>query len=131
MADRASLAFERARERYLNAPHVVVGDTLRFTVRRGGQSLKLDVPVEPEAGDAFIPSLDQHWSLRVSGYPEVFAHDGQVARNQCGGPLVDATGKVVALNIARFYDDVRVYAIPSGVVHKVVDELRSSVRLGR
>ena len=59
------------------------------------------------------------------GLPEVFAHDGTLARDQCGGPVVDATGKVVGINIAtRVLDDSRTYAIPAAVVQKTVEELR-------
>jgi S1-C subfamily serine protease len=60
-----------------------------------------------------------------SGFPEVFVHDGVITREQCGGPVVDATGKVVALNIAtRVLDDTRTYAVPAAVARKAVEELR-------
>jgi S1-C subfamily serine protease len=60
-----------------------------------------------------------------SGFPEVFVHDGLLNSEQCGGPLVDATGKVVAINIATsVFDDTCTYAIPAAVVRKTVEELR-------
>ena len=48
-----------------------------------------------------------------------------ITRERCGGPVVDATGKVVALNIAtRVLDDTRTYAVPAAVARKAVEELR-------
>jgi S1-C subfamily serine protease len=59
------------------------------------------------------------------GLSDVFVHDGLLSSQQCGGPVVDATGKVVALTIAtRILDDTRTYAIPAAVVRKTVEELR-------
>jgi S1-C subfamily serine protease len=59
------------------------------------------------------------------GFSDVFVHDGLLNSQQCGGPVVDATGKAVALTIAtRILDDTRTYAIPGAVVRKTVDELR-------
>jgi S1-C subfamily serine protease len=59
------------------------------------------------------------------GFCDVFVHDGLLNSQQCGGPVVDTTGKVVALNITtRILDDTRAYAIPAAVVRKTVDELR-------
>src|SRR5262249_5795516 len=47
------------------------------------------------------------------GFSDVFVHDGLLDGQQCGGPVVDATGKVVALNITtQILDDPRAYAIP-------------------
>ena len=41
------------------------------------------------------------------------------------GPVVDAKGKVIGLNIAtKIFDETSSYAIPSAVVRKIVAELR-------
>ncbi len=59
------------------------------------------------------------------GFPQVFVHDGVITREHGGGPVVDATGKVVALNITtRILDHCRTYAIPVAAVRKAVDKLR-------
>jgi S1-C subfamily serine protease len=61
----------------------------------------------------------------AKGFSDIFVHDGLLSSQQCGGPVVDATGKVVALTIAtRILDDTRTYAIPAAVVRTTVDELR-------
>lgn len=61
----------------------------------------------------------------ASGFPEVFVHDGLLNSQQCGGPVVDATGKVVAINIATsLFDQTSTYAIPAAVVRKTVEKLR-------
>jgi S1-C subfamily serine protease len=72
-----------------------------------------------------VESLPPVKGVLESGFPKVFAHDGVITPEQCGGPVVDATGKVIALNIAtRILDSSRTYAIPAAAVRKAVDDLR-------
>jgi S1-C subfamily serine protease len=74
------------------------------------------------SGVGSIPAVKRELAR---GFSDVFVHDGLLNSQQCGGPVVDATGKVVALTIAtRILDDTRTYAIPGAVVRKTVDELR-------
>ena len=53
----------------------------------------------------------------------VFAHDGRLSPEECGGPVVDLDGHVVGLNIARV-DTARTLAIPADVLQKVISELQ-------
>ena len=74
------------------------------------------------ASDRRRPAPEGSAPKRVS---RSLVHDGVITREQCGGPVVDATGKVVALNIAtRVLDDTRTYAVPAAVARKAVEELR-------
>jgi S1-C subfamily serine protease len=74
------------------------------------------------SGVGSIPSVKGELAR---GFSDVFVHDGLLSSQQCGGPVVDATGKVVALSIAtRILDDTRTYAIPAAVVRKIIAELR-------
>lgn len=63
-------------------------------------------------------------SLRRNGFPNVFTHDGGIAPEQCGGPVVGRSGEIVGINIARA-DEIQTFAIPSDVVRKVVAELKA------
>lgn len=74
------------------------------------------------SGAGSIPALKGELARGLS---DVFVHDGLLNSQQCGGPVVDVTGKVIALNITtRILDDTRAYAIPAAVVRKTVEELR-------
>lgn len=63
-------------------------------------------------------------SLRRESFPTVFAHDFRLRPEQCGGPVVDLSGNVVGLNIARA-DATRTLAIPADVLRMVIQELRA------
>jgi serine protease Do len=112
------------------ADNSFAGDPVILTVRRGGSMLDISLPKVSSANSS---ALDWHlnpWSLRRHGFPAVFAHDGRVAPNQCGGPVVDLAGDVVGLNIARA-DDTRTLAIPVDVLKDVVDRLLAETRAGQ
>ena len=63
-------------------------------------------------------------SLRNSGFPEVFQHDTDLFPHQCGGPVLDLSGRAVGINIARAARVIS-YAIPAKIVRRVYDELRT------
>ena len=63
-----------------------------------------------------------------TGFGEVFAHDGIVWPEQCGGPVVDLDGNAVGLNVAR-YDRTATHAIDPKTLMKAVDRvLRDAAR---
>jgi len=49
----------------------------------------------------FLDGRSGRVSERRSGFEAVFQHDVALAPNQCGGPLCDFSGHVIAINIAR------------------------------
>ncbi len=65
-------------------------------------------------------------SGQASGYPNAVQSDFTIDASDCGGPVVDALGHVVAINIARS-ERVSTYMVPG----KVVRELLSNVQSGK
>ena len=63
-------------------------------------------------------------SRRRNGFPAVFTHDTVLKPAQCGGPLVDLSGKVVGINIARAGRS-STYALPTETVLALLDDLKS------
>jgi serine protease Do len=110
--------FVRVRERHLDDPAAVVGDTLRLTLLRDGKVVQVNVPIESSSANRI-----EDFRGRLTGFPAVFTHDGTVPRNQLGGPVVDADGKVIALNIGTVWGSYA-YAIPGHVVRKAIDGMR-------
>ncbi len=49
-------------------------------------------------------------------------HDGIVGPKQCGGPLVDAHGLIVGMNIGRS-DRTKTYALPAEVLREAIPQL--------
>ena len=71
----------------------------------------------PQASTPMYPA-----SRRSSGFGAVLQHDGPVAANRMGGPVVDLDGRVVGMNIARV-DRTKTYALPAQVVREAAERL--------
>ncbi len=63
-------------------------------------------------------------SKRSSDFSAVFQHDTVIRPVDCGGPLVDLTGKVIGINIARA-GRTETYALPADVVVPLLAALES------
>jgi serine protease Do len=104
------------------------GDTVSLKVRRNEEELAVRVTLVPRAAfdrGAFQNTLgDSKLSGRRSGFPAVLQHDSVVRPADCGGPLVDLTGKVLGINIARA-GRVETLALPSDVILPVLDGLKA------
>jgi serine protease Do len=70
-----------------------------------------------------VDSLGKYASLHNSGFPEALQHDTDLYPRQCGGPLLDVSGKAIGLNIARSAR-ITSYAIPASAVLRVYKQLR-------
>ena len=46
-------------------------------------------------------SMGSILSRRRKDFPEAFQHDSMLSSKTCGGPIVDLSGKIVGINIAR------------------------------
>lgn len=101
------------------------GQTVTVRVRRGVESLEMKVRLgtrsEINRGD-YQNTLGGSLSGRRTGFPKVIQHDTVIRPNDCGGPLVDLSGKVLGINIARA-GRVETWAIPTDVVAPIVKEL--------
>jgi len=93
-------------------------DTIALVVHRGSDDIKVSATlVSPsEAGDAASRNdkmnlMGGALSHRGSDFPTVIQHDTALLVADCGGPVVDLSGKVVGINIARG-GRTESYAIP-------------------
>lgn len=116
--------YSKLRDKRLAAADALVGERIKLTIRRGEQTLHVFVPIIQSAQVSVYNWKQCPLSLRRNGFPAVFAHDGGIAPEQCSGPVVNRSGEVVGINIARA-DEVQTFAIPGDVVQKVVSELKA------
>ncbi len=63
-------------------------------------------------------------SGRHDDFPAVLQHDTLLRPGECGGPLVDLSGKVIGVNIARG-GRTETYAVPSDVLIGLLYDLMS------
>jgi serine protease Do len=61
-------------------------------------------------------------SKQKTGFPSVIEHDVVLAPDQCGGPLVDISGRILGINIARA-GRTKSYAIPAGRIAELLAPL--------
>jgi serine protease Do len=107
------------------------GDVIRLAINRGEKAI--DIEATLGGASVFTPAggrkaasklIAGPLSRRRNGFPAVFTHDTILKPTQCGGPLVDLSGKVVGINIARA-GRTSSYALPSETVLALLDDLKS------
>jgi serine protease Do len=110
------------------------GEILKTTVKRNGKTIEMKVrlgmpadlfPNDPMAfrfggSDGLNGPLNQ----RRDDFPAAIQHDSVLLPSQCGGPVVNVSGEVIGINVARANRIVS-YALPCGTVRKIVAEARS------
>jgi S1-C subfamily serine protease len=106
-----------------------VGDTVKLAVKRGGKALEFQVQLVKMIGSAaqqqeVMNSFGIGISKRAADFPLVSQHDSVLKPSDCGGPLVDLSGKVVGMNIAHA-GRTETFAIPSDVLFEVMYQLMS------
>ena len=118
--------FGRAR-RSATAPPALAGDWVSLTAQRDGNSFQLHIPLVGGPAPILIPWRDARWNRRRDGFPTVFCNDGGIPHDRCGGPVVNGTGQVIGINIARA-DPMQSFAIPSDVAQQALAELMTQAR---
>ncbi|MEM7452818.1 MAG: PDZ domain-containing protein [Planctomycetota bacterium] len=106
-------------------------DLIKLTILRDEEekemslSLANEVDVNPDFDRSNTQnSMGSRLSQRRRDFPMAVQHDSQLQANQCGGPIVDLSGQVVGLNIAR---GGRVFSLflPVDIIEPVVDRLKT------
>ncbi len=120
--DQVPVPNTRALTRLLTDYHP--GDTLTLRVRREDALYQARLTLAGGAGneERFAEFAGGPLSLRRSGFPWVFQHDGLVPASACGGPIIDLEGRVLGLNIARA-GRTETYAIPASTAKAMVERL--------
>ena len=109
------------------------GDVIRVVVRRGEKKIIKEIKLgrrrsTENRGDRGGGRRGRNfrrqsrYSFRRTGYPLVLQHDAVIAPSDCGGPVVDIEGRLVALNISRS-DRIETLALPASVLTKVVGDI--------
>mgnify|MGYP002527774943 FL=1 len=110
------------------------GEVLKTTVKRDGKTIEMKVrlgmpadlfPNDPMSfrfggSDGLNGPLNQ----RRDDFPAAIQHDSVLLPSQCGGPVVNISGEVIGINVARANRIVS-YALPSETVKKIVEKARA------
>jgi serine protease Do len=93
------------------------GERVPVCVNRAGKTLDLTLRLRAEGDSATM-------NRRDDDFPTVFEHDVPLAAHELGGPVVDLSGKVVGVSIARVGPH-GCMAIPGDCVRRLLPELKS------
>ena len=105
------------------------GETIKLTIKRGQQTFEVAVTMISPASPALdrqrqMNSMGVGVSDRSDDFPAVIQHDTVVKPTDCGGPVVDLSGKIVGVNIAHA-GRTETYCLPTDVVLPTMYELMS------
>ena len=100
------------------------GDKVAIKVRRDGKELSFIATLGTNNSPPRSGQEDVWGDLSTvrSGFQQVLQHDTVLKPKDCGGPVVDLTGKVLGVNIARA-GRVETLALPAATVQKLVKKL--------
>ncbi|MBL8900412.1 MAG: PDZ domain-containing protein [Planctomycetes bacterium] len=97
------------------------GTRIKLRVQRAAETL--DVSVVLGARETGQPeSLEGERSVRRAGFSRALQHDTVIAPWQCGGPVLDSSGRCIAINIARA-GRTSTLAIPAADAQRVLQKL--------
>ncbi len=92
------------------------GDKVALAVHRGNEDLNitalLTAPPQRFTRSDRMNAMGSELSKYAGGFPSVIQHDTVLQASDCGGPVVDLSGKVVGINIARA-GRTESYAVPA------------------
>lgn len=118
------------RARVMDTLHAMYpGEIVRLTLERGGSTLDVDAQMRDSTVMQESPNdakVNGRRNRRLSGFEQAIQHDTVLSPEECGGPVLDADGRVVGLNIARAGRVVS-YALPATVVAKQTREMLAEV----
>lgn len=103
------------------------GDAVEVTVRRGEETRRFDVVLGTNSSPV-RSDQDSVWgelSDVRSGFQRVLQHDTVLKPEDCGGPIVDLSGRVVGVNVARA-GRIETLAIPAKEAQALVERLRKA-----
>lgn len=106
------------------------GESVKLTINREGETLNLvakiqDFGVMQETEND--TKVNGPRSTRLSGFEQVLQHDTVLNPDECGGPVIDTTGRVVGMNIARAGRVVS-YALPASLLGPEVTSMLAEAR---
>ncbi len=103
------------------------GDVVKVIIDREMEEKEINVKLGSKSdfdrGD-FQNKMGSVLSSRRTGFPSVIMHDMVLKPSDCGGPLVDLSGHILGLNIARA-GRVETWTLPAEELNKIIPELKA------
>ncbi len=108
-----------------------VNDRVTLGILRGEEKMELRLSlgerekISPDRKRSNMQnSMGSVLSRRRREFPMAFQHDSMLTSKTCGGPVVDLSGRIVGINIARA-GRVSSLALPVSEIRDVIEELKT------
>ncbi len=104
------------------------GEKIRLLIIRDGEEMTLEPVLGRESDLSGTRAVEQEklggaLSKRRTGFESVLQHDTVLQPEECGGPIVDLSGKTIGINIARA-SRVSSYALPAELFVSLIDDMK-------
>jgi serine protease Do len=104
------------------------GEKIRLLIIRDGEEMTLEPVLGRESDISGTRAVEQEklggaLSKRRTGFESVLQHDTILQPEECGGPIVDLSGKTIGINIARA-SRVSSYALPAELFVSLIDDMK-------
>ena len=99
------------------------GDVVPVVLVRDGRTITLDLPLLPEVRHKDTTPSASYATWRQDDFPTALEYSPPVATTECGGPLVDLSGRVVGVTVGSAAKHAG-WAIPAEAVRRVVDDAK-------
>ncbi len=95
------------------------GDVVPVVLDRDGKTMTLELPLLPYVS---INAANATW--RSDDYPIALEYSPPVRTTECGGPLIDLSGRLVGVTVGRANGHAG-WAIPADSVRRVLDDAKA------
>jgi S1-C subfamily serine protease len=100
------------------------GDVVSVVLGRGGKTKTIQLPLLPEVVVNGTTVANLYATARADDFPIALEYSPPVMSTECGGPLVNLSGRVIGITVGRSAGHAG-WAIPAACIQKLVTDAKN------